>query len=122
MKNTIDRNKIRYRKKARIRKKISGTPERPRLVVFKSNRHISAQIIDDIHNKVLVHANSCSKENKETLAAKTKTEKSTEVGKQIAELAKKRKIKTVVFDRNGYIYHGRIKALAEASREAGLKF
>jgi large subunit ribosomal protein L18 len=122
MKNTIDRNKIRYRKKARIRKKISGTPERPRLVVFKSNRHISAQIIDDIHNKVLVHANSCSKENKETLAAKTKTEKSTEVGKQIAELAKKQKIKTVVFDRNGYIYHGRIKALAEASREAGLKF
>jgi len=122
MKKNVNRNEIRYRKKARIRKKVSGTPERPRLVVFRSNRHISAQIIDDINNQVLAHANSCSKENKEKLASKSKTEMSVEVGKQIAELAKKQKIETVVFDRNGYIYHGRVKALAEDSREAGLKF
>ncbi|MDK2977008.1 MAG: large subunit ribosomal protein [Candidatus Marinimicrobia bacterium] len=122
MKKNVNRNEIRYRKKARIRKKVFGTPERPRLVVFRSNRHISAQIIDDINNQVLVHAISCSKANKDKLASKSKTEMSVEVGKQIAELAKKQKIETVVFDRNGYIYHGRVKALAEASREAGLKF
>lgn len=122
MKKIIDRNEIRYKKKIRIRKKLSGTPERPRLVVFKSNRHVAAQIVDDINNKVLVQANSFSKDNKVKLESKNKTEKSVEIGRQIAALAKENNIETVVFDRNGYIYHGRIKALADASREAGLKF
>ena len=122
MKKIVDRNEIRYKKKIRIRKKMSGTPERPRLVVFKSNRHIAAQIVDDINNKVLVQAHSFSKDNKVKLESKNKTEKSVEIGKQIAALAKENNIETVVFDRNGYIYHGRIKALADASREAGLKF
>jgi len=122
MKKIVDRNEIRYKKKIRIRKKLSGTPERPRLVVFKSNCHIAAQIVDDINNKVLVQANSFSKDNKVKLESKNKTEKSMEIGKQIAALAKENNIETVVFDRNGYVYHGRIKALADASREAGLKF
>ncbi|HDT12425.1 MAG TPA: 50S ribosomal protein L18 [Candidatus Marinimicrobia bacterium] len=122
MKKIVDRNEIRYKKKIRIRKKLSGTPERPRLVVFKSNRHVAAQIVDDINNRVLVQANSFSKENKVKLESKNKMEKSVEIGKQIAALAKENNIETVVFDRNGYIYHGRIKALADASREAGLKF
>ncbi|MDD5581848.1 MAG: 50S ribosomal protein L18 [Candidatus Marinimicrobia bacterium] len=122
MKKNTNKNDIRYRKKARIRKKVFGTPERPRLVVFRSNKHISAQLIDDVNNRVLAHAISCSKENKEKLISKSKAEMSEEIGKQIANLAKQQKIETVVFDRNGYIYHGRVKALAEASRKAGLKF
>jgi large subunit ribosomal protein L18 len=123
MKRTY-RNQLttRQRKTIRIRKKISGIAERPRLVVFKSNKHISAQIIDDSNGSVLVSASSFSKELRSGLTGKNKTDYSIEVGKAIAKKALEKSIETVVFDRNGYLYHGRVKALADASREAGLKF
>lgn len=118
----LSKHDIRRKKKARIRKKINGTPDRPRLVVYRSNKHFSAQIIDDLAHKVLVAVDSFSKEMAPELEKKNKTEKSVAVGKRIAELATEQKISSVVFDRNGYIYHGRIKAFADASREGGLKF
>lgn len=120
-----DNNKKKYRarlkKKIRIKKKIFGTKERPRLVVYRSNKHISAQIVNDSNNIVLVSASSFSQDLRQSLEKKPKSEMSVEVGKDIAKKALKKKIKKVVFDRNGYLYHGRIKALAEASRKAGLK-
>ncbi len=120
-----DNNKKKYRarlkKKIRIRKKIFGTKECPRLVVYRSNKHISAQIVNDSNNIVLVSASSFSKDLRQSLEKKSKSEMSVGVGKELAKKALKKKIKKVVFDRNGYLYHGRIKALAEASREAGLK-
>lgn len=123
MKHSYHKNyDARQRKKIRIRKKISGTPERPRLVVFRSNQHISAQIIDDTQGIVLTSASSFSKDSKESMKDLKKTALSIEVGKAIAKKALEINIDTVVFDRNGYLYHGRVKALAEASREAGLKF
>ena len=105
------------RKKTRysIRKKISGTSERPRLAVFKSNKEIYAQVIDDIVGNTLASASSAD-------AKGTKTEQATVVGKLIADNAKKAGVDTVVFDRGGFLYHGRVKALAESAREAGLKF
>lgn len=110
------RNRIRQR----IRKIISGTPERPRLTVFRSNQQIYAQIIDDLAGKTLANASS---RVKEIAAAKAnKTEQAKLVGKLLAERATQAGIQSVVFDRNGYLYHGRVKALAEAAREGGLKF
>lgn len=110
----------RYRIKKRIRKIINGTPENPRLSVFRSNKQIYAQIIDDLSGKTLVSASSL---DKEIDAGKVnKTEQATMVGKLIAEKAKKANIEKVVFDRNGYLYHGRVKSIAEAAREGGLKF
>ena len=120
-----DNNKKKYRarlkKKIRIRKKIFGTKECPRLIVYRSNKHISAQIVNDSNNIVLVSASSFSKDLRQSLEKKSKSEMSVGVGKELAKKALKKKIKKVVFDRNGYLYHGRIKALADASREAGLK-
>jgi len=120
-----DNNKKKYRarlkKKIRIRKKIFGTEDCPRLVVYRSNKHISAQIVNDSNNIVLVSASSFSKDLRQSLGKKSKSEMSVGVGKELAKKALKKKIKKVVFDRNGYLYHGRIKALADASREAGLK-
>ena len=103
------RNDVRLKRHARVRRKISGTPECPRLNVFRSNAHIHAQIIDDVNGVTLVSASSVEMklENGGNIAA------ATAVGKEI---------KNVVFDRGGYIYHGRVKALAEAAREAGLEF
>ena len=101
-----------------IRKKIKGTAERPRLTVYKSNTAIYAQLIDDVKGHTLAAASSME-------AGKSKNiniEKSKEVGKKLAEKAKKSGIENVVFDRNGYIYHGKIKALADGAREGGLKF
>lgn len=111
----------RLRRKVRIRKKISGTPERPRLVVYRSNAHIYAQIIDDVASKTLVSASSLamSRSDKEM---KLNKECAAKVGKEIARLAMENNITTVVFDRNGYLYHGRVKALAEGARDGGLKF
>lgn len=103
----------------RIRKKISGTPEMPRLSVYRSNRDIYAQIINDADGKTLVFASS---KEKAFEGKGTKTEKAVIVGKMLAERAKAANITTVVFDRNGYLYHGRVKALADGAREAGLKF
>jgi large subunit ribosomal protein L18 len=121
-----DKNKqkreARIKKKVRIRKRLSGTSEKPRLVVYRSNMHISAQIINDQNHEVLCSANSFSKDIRPTLKDKNKTEYSLSVGKAIAEMAKAKGISTVVFDRNGFIYHGRVKAFADACREHGLEF
>jgi large subunit ribosomal protein L18 len=112
----------RERRKLRIRKKVVGTPERLRLSVFRSARHIYAQVIDDTKGATLAHASTLSKELEGKLDGKNKTEEAKAVGKLLGELCKKKGIDKVAFDRNGFIYHGRIKALADAAREAGLKF
>ncbi|TVR41462.1 MAG: 50S ribosomal protein L18 [Bacteroidia bacterium] len=116
-KKKLDR---RTRIKYRVRKKIRGTAEKPRLSVFRSNKAIYAQVIDDLDGKTLVAASSQLKDIAEKKM--TKTEKAREVGKLIAERAKEAGIENIVFDRNGYLYHGRIKSLAEGAREGGLKF
>ncbi len=103
----------------RVRTKISGTPECPRLAVFRSNKNISVQIIDDVNGNTLVSASTMDKEVK-TKASNIEAAK--EVGALVAARATKAGIKAVVFDRGGYIYHGKVKALAEAAREAGLEF
>lgn len=104
-------------RKARVRSTVSGTQERPRLTVTISNLHISAQIINDEEHKTLVAATTVGKTTSGTM-----TEKAVSIGQEIAKAAKKAKITKVVFDRNGRIYHGRIKALAEAARQEGLDF
>ena len=109
----------RNRIKRRVRGKISGSAEKPRLSVFKSNKEIYAQIVDDKEGKTLVFASSREKGVK---ADGTKTDVAVTVGKKIAEKAIAAGIENVVFDRNGFVYHGRIKALADGAREAGLKF
>ncbi|MBQ0112592.1 MAG: 50S ribosomal protein L18 [Bacteroidales bacterium] len=105
--------------KMRIRKKINGTAEKPRLTVFRSNKEIYAQLIDDVAGRTLASASSMEKGFQKQ---GTKTDVATLVGKSIAERAKAAGVETVVFDRNGYLYHGRVKALADAARENGLKF
>ena len=112
----------RLQRKKRIKKKIRGTPERPRLCVYRSLKHIYAQIIDDVHGITLVAASTLSKELSSSLE-KTKTvDASKKVGELIARKALQKNIKKVAFDRNGFLYHGRVKALAEGAREAGLEF
>ena len=117
------KNKKQYRRlriKQRIRKIISGTPECPRLTVFRSNKEIYAQIVDDLGGKTMITASTKSKEfSKDKM---TKRDQAVHVGKEIAQKAKDAGIETVVFDRNGYLYHGRVKSLAEAARKEGLKF
>lgn len=109
----------RKRRHKRIRKKVKGTRERPRLSVFRSNRHIYAQIITDGESRTLVSASDLELEEKK---GKTKTEVARMVGKLLAQKAEKEKIEKVVFDRGGYTYHGRVKALAEGARKEGLSF
>ena len=116
---TLTKPEARARRHRRVRGKISGTAERPRLVVFRSNRGIEAQLVDDVEGKTLaaaswLHLKKSFKGNK--------TQQAAEVGKLLAENAKQANVETVVFDRAGYLYHGRVKALAEAAREGGLKF
>jgi large subunit ribosomal protein L18 len=115
-KNLNRRTRIRYR----IRKKVSGTSEKPRLSVFRSNKAIYAQLINDLDGVTLASASSFSKELVEQQGTKTEIAKG--VGKLIAGKAKEVGIETVVFDRGGYLYHGRVKSLAEGAREGGLKF
>ena len=116
-------NNLRQRSKIKIRKKISGTPEKPRLTVYRSLNQIYAQIIDDSTGTTLVSASSKSKELASTIKeAKGKISRSKFVGSLIAQKAAEKNITTVVFDRNGYRYHGRIQAIAEGAREGGLKF
>jgi len=112
----------RERRKLRIRKKVSGTPERPRLSVFRSAKHIYAQVIDDVSGVTLAHASTLSKDLKGTLDEDNKVEAAKKVGALIAKICMSKKIEKVVFDRNGYLYHGRVSALAQAAREAGLDF
>ncbi len=111
----------RQRRKLRIRKKIEGSTERPRLSIFKSDRHISAQIIDDIKRSTLIAASSLDKNFKGDKSM-AKIEGAKKVGSLLAERAIAAGIKTVVFDRNGFAYHGRVKAFADAAREKGLVF
>lgn len=110
----------RVRIKNRVRKIVSGTAERPRMSVFRSNKEIYAQLIDDVQGVTLLSTSSKAKELAGTTG--TKTEKAALVGKLVAEKAVAAGITTVVFDRNGYLYHGRVKQLADAAREGGLKF
>ena len=116
----VDRNEVRKARHARVSAKVSGTPEVPRLNVFRSNQNIFAQIIDDTKGTTLVSASSIDKDLK--LANGSNIEAATKVGELIAKRAKEAKIKKVVFDRGGYLYHGRVKALAEAARANGLEF
>lgn len=116
----VDRNEVRKARHARVRAKVSGTTEVPRLNVFRSNQNIFAQIIDDTKGTTLVSASSIDKDLK--LANGSNIEAATKVGELIAKRAKEAKIKKVVFDRGGYLYHGRVKALAEAARANGLEF
>ncbi|SRR6056297_3304607 len=113
----------RERRKKQIRKKIYGTPEKPRLSIFRSLNHIYAQLIDDLNNKSILTVSDLSKEVRAEQEEKTtKTDVSKLVGKVVGKKALENDITTVVFDRGGYRYHGRVKALAESAREAGLKF
>jgi large subunit ribosomal protein L18 len=112
----------RERRKARIRKKISGSQERPRLTVFRSARHIYAQVVDDSGGGTLAAASTLSPDLRGTLEEDDKTGAAKKVGALIAKMCLERKVGKVVFDRNGFLYHGRVKALAEAAREAGLDF
>ena len=115
----IEKNTIRKRIHKRIRRKLAGSSERPRLAVFRSTAHIYAQVIDDTHGKTLVSASSVDKGGK-TKGGNVAAAKA--IGKLVAERAKEKGIKSVVLDRGGYLYHGRVKALAEAARAAGLEF
>ena len=110
------------RRKKRVRRKVNGTIERPRLAVNRSLKHIYVQIIDDEKGVTLAHASSLSPELKDNTTDSGKIEIAQNVGQLIAQKAKERNIEGVIFDRAGYLYHGRIKALAEAAREGGLKF
>ncbi len=122
-----DKNKVknfrRLRKKKRIHKTVSGTSERPRLAVFRSARNIYAQLIDDVANRTLAGVSTLTPDlNGQVFKAKGKVDAAKLVGKAIADKAKALKVETVVFDRGGYLYHGRVKAIAEGARENGLKF
>jgi large subunit ribosomal protein L18 len=112
----------RERRKLRIRKKVNGSTGRPRLTVFRSARHIYAQVVDDTTGETLAHASTLSKDLRGTLDDKNKVDAAKKVGALIAKICKSKKIDRVVFDRNGYLYHGRVSALAQAAREAGLEF
>ena len=121
MKDKAKLKRIKRKKRhRRVRAKLKGTSKRPRLSVFRSNRHIYAQIIDDSKGKTLVSASDL--ELKDKIKEKRKTKIAFEVGKLIAQKALKKKIESVCFDRGGYKYHGRVKALADGARENGLKF
>ena len=112
----------RQRRKYRIRNKISGTGERPRLSVFKSSRHIYAQVVNDVAGQTVAAASTLSRDLKGTLDGDKKMDAAKKVGALIAKICLEKKVDKVVFDRNGYLYHGRVKALADAAREAGLQF
>ena len=116
------RSKVRVNKHRRLRNRFAGTAERPRLAVFRSNNHMYAQIIDDTVGNTLVSASTLEKDVKAALEKTNDVAAAAYVGKVIAEKAKAKGINTVVFDRGGFIYQGKVKALAEAAREAGLEF
>jgi len=118
----VTRSLARIRRHRRVRKSVSGTVERPRLNVFRSSSHIYAQLIDDIAGHTLAAASDVEKDIAASAAGKTKTDRAKIVGQALAERAKARGISSVVFDRGGHKYHGRVKALADAAREAGLGF
>lgn len=118
----IDKNSERIKRHKRIRNKISGTPERPRLSVFRSSKHIYAQIIDDVNGVTLVAASTMEKAIADAVKEMTKSEQAKYVGSELGRRALEKGVNTVVFDRSGYLYMGRLEALAEGAREAGLQF
>ena len=122
MQKTIDRDATRRRIRYRIRKKVTGTADRPRLAIFRSDKHIYAQAIDDGSGQTVAHASSLDAELKGSVKRGGNVDAAKVVGGAIAARLKDKGIEDVVFDRGGYLYHGRIKALADAAREAGLKF
>ena len=119
MVSNVNKNAMRLKRHIRVRGKISGTPERPRLNVFRSGANIYAQIIDDVNGVTLAAASTLEKD---FACEGTKSDAAKQVGLNVAERAKAKGIDTVVFDRGGYVYHGRVKALAEGAREGGLQF
>ena len=116
------RSEVRIKKHNRLRNRFAGTPDCPRLAVFRSNKHIYAQVIDDSEGRTLVAASTVEKEIKASLENTDDTAAATKIGDVVAKRALEKGIKAVVFDKGGYIYHGKVKALAEAAREAGLEF
>lgn len=119
---SMNKTERRSRIKMRVRKKVSGTAERPRMTVFRSNKQIYVQFIDDLHGVTLAAASSLDKEVADQLKGVNKSQEAAVVGKLAAQRAASKGIVTVSFDRNGYLYHGRVKQLADAAREGGLKF
>ena len=117
-----NRSEVRVNKHRRIRSRLSGTPEQPRLAVFRSNNHMYAQIIDDVAGNTIVSASTLQADVKEGLAKTNNVEAAAKLGEVIAKKALDKGITTVVFDRGGFVYQGKIKALADAAREAGLEF
>lgn len=122
MKPEVNRRKARGRRHVHVRKHMSGTPERPRLNVFRSLNHVYAQVIDDSAGMTLAASSTIDREVREKVVGLPKTDQARVVGKLVAERAIAKGIKKVVFDRGGYKYHGRVKALAEAARKVGLEF
>ena len=122
MKRTNPTELARRRRKKRFQKKVRGTPERPRLCVYRSNKHIYAQIVDDQETRTLAAVSTLSKELASLADKRATKEAAQKVGELIAKKAQERNIQKVVFDRNGFLYHGRIQAVADAAREAGLEF
>ena len=118
----VSRQAVRVKKHKKIRNKISGTAERPRLAVYRSNNNMYAQVIDDVKGHTIVAASTVEKAIKDTLEKTDDVAAAAAVGEAVAKKALDKGIDTVVFDRGGYIYHGKVKALADAAREAGLKF
>jgi large subunit ribosomal protein L18 len=117
-----DKNKARVKRHLRVRKKINGTTSRPRLNIFRSSKHMYAQIIDDTNGVTIVAASTLDKDLKDNVSNGGSVEAARKVGALIAERAKAKGINNVVFDRGGYLYHGRVQALADAARESGLEF
>jgi large subunit ribosomal protein L18 len=118
----LHRRELRLRRHRRVRKRVAGTPERPRLNVFRSSRHMYAQVIDDVSGHTLAAASTLDRELRGALPSTATVEAARRVGELVARRTLARGVSTVVFDRGGYLYHGRVAALAEAAREAGLKF
>ncbi len=118
----VSRQAVRVKKHKKLRNKISGTTERPRLAVYRSNNHIYAQVIDDVKGHTIVAASTVEKAIKDSLEQTNDVAAAAAVGEAVAKKALDKGVDTVVFDRGGYIYHGKVQALADAAREAGLKF
>jgi len=122
MNRSHERTEARRKVRIRIRQRVQGSPERPRLSVFKSGKHIYAQVIDDGSGRTLAHASSLDEGLRKSSKTKSDRTTATRVGKLVAERARAKGVAQVVFDRGGYIYHGKVKALADAAREGGLEF
>ncbi len=118
----VDRNLKRMERHYKIRNRIAGTPERPRLNIYRSAKHIYAQVIDDATGVTLVSASTMDKELRDKVAELTKSDAAKLVGQTVGQRAKEKGINAVVFDRGGYLYHGRVKVLADGARESGLEF